>query len=237
MEYKDVNDRVDKIKHDEKAINELVREYQPYIASCTEAVTGRFVKYGVDDELSIAMLAFVEAIKSYDRNKGSFLNFSRNVIKRRLIDYYRKESRNSGVISLEGHASEDEDTNGTMDLSYKESVSQFSQEELNSYRRLELMELKKELEAWGITLHELVQASPKAEKTRYAYRMVIRYLLASPEAIHGMKTKKYLPVAEIEKNTGIQRKTVERGRKYIIAASLICSGDYSYIKEYINIYG
>jgi len=61
-------------------------------------VVGRYVAYGQDDELSIALMAFVEAIRSYDVSKGNFLSFSQNVIKRRIIDYYRKEKNTAWLL-------------------------------------------------------------------------------------------------------------------------------------------
>jgi len=40
------------------------------------------------DEYSIALIAFNEAIESYDLDKKTkFVSFSKQVIKRRLIDY------------------------------------------------------------------------------------------------------------------------------------------------------
>lgn len=53
-----------------------------------------------DDEFSIAMIAFHEAIQSYSRTRGSFLHYASILIKNRLIDYHRKESRHQGHLSL-----------------------------------------------------------------------------------------------------------------------------------------
>jgi RNA polymerase sigma factor len=88
-----INERVTYIKDNEIEINGFVEEYKPFIATCVQKATGRYVRYGTDDELSIGLMAFVEAIKAYDLNKGNFLSFSQNIIKRRLIDYYRKEKK------------------------------------------------------------------------------------------------------------------------------------------------
>ena len=71
-----INEKVEKIRESEDEINRFVEEYKPFIASCTEKVTGRYVRYGEDDELSIALLAFVEAVRSYKIDKGNFLPFS-----------------------------------------------------------------------------------------------------------------------------------------------------------------
>ncbi len=51
------------------------------------------MEYGIDEELSIALMAFNEAIDGYDTSKGSFLSFAKLVINRRLIDYLRKKTK------------------------------------------------------------------------------------------------------------------------------------------------
>jgi RNA polymerase sigma factor len=233
MSLNSLNERAEKIKNNQDEINKLVDEYRPFIASCVEKVTGRYVRYGEDDELSIALLAFVEAINSFNISKGNFLAFAQNVIKRRLIDYYRKEKKHSNVVSLSECVREDEDHE--IDHSTDEAIERFSSETISEYRRLELEELKKELDGWGITFFELIDISPKHHKTRKIYSEIIRYILSNPELLKQIKQKKYLPIAEIEKNTGIPRKKIERARKYILAVTIIISGDYQYIKSYIDL--
>jgi len=49
-----------------------------------------------------------------------------------------------------------------------------------------------------------------------------------------MQKKKYLPIAEIEKISKIPRKKIERGRNYIIAAVLIMTRDFQYLKSFIR---
>lgn len=232
MNSASINDRVERIKHDEEEINRLVEEYKPFIASCAEKATGRYVRYGEDDELSIALMAFVEAIKSYDINKGSFLSFAKDVIRKRLIDYHRKEKKHSNIVSINGYFMEGEDDE--RDLGINESMEDYSAREANEYRRLELQELKKELREWDITFSQLADASPKHERTRRLYADIIRYLMSRPELVKHIMSKKYLPVSEIEKGTGLPRKKIERARKYIIAVLIINTGDYQYIRDFVD---
>lgn len=233
MQAGSINERVKRIKGYDDEINRFVEEYKPFIAACVQKATGRYVKYGEDDELSIAMIAFVEAIKSYEGLKGNFLSFAQNVIKRRLIDYYRKEKKHDNVISINEHFKEDEEE---IDLSADESIERFSDEEIGSYRKWELEQLKKDLKEWEISFVELAEASPKHDKTRRQYAEVIRFLLSQLDLIKLMKQKKYLPIAEIEKSVKIPRKTIERARKYIIAVVIIMTGDYQYVRDYINVF-
>lgn len=231
MQYDTINNRVEMIKDNEEEINCLVEEYKPFIASCVQKITGRYVRFGEDDELSIALIAFVEAIKSFDEKKGNFLSLAQNVIKRRLIDYYRKERRHENVISLYEYTGEEDEES---DLSKGQAVDTFSKEEAGEYRRLELEDLKRELKSWDISFMELVEASPKHDKTRKMYKDIIKFIISQPDLVKQIKSKKYLPVAEVEKNTNIPRKTIERSRKYIIAALLIITGDYQYVRDYVD---
>lgn len=232
MQSVQINERVEKIRNDDDAINLFIEEYKPFIASCTEKVTGRYVRFGEDDEFSIALMAFVEAIKSYDSGKGSFLSFAQGVIKRRLIDYFRKEKRHSNVISLNDSYSDDDEER---DLSANQAMERYSEEEISEYRRLELEELKEELFKWDISFFDLAEASPKHKKTRKICNDIVNFLLSRNDLITLIKQKKYLPIAEIEKTLRIPRKNIERARKYIIAVILIRTGDYQYIKDYVGV--
>jgi len=227
-----INDRVERIKDNEEEINRLVEEYKPFIASCVEKATGRYMRYGEDDELSIGLMAFVEAIKSHDSKKGNFLSFAQNVIRRRLIDYYRKEKKHSNMLSLNGYYDEGED--GERDLGIGEALENYTINEINEYRRLELEELKKELLRWDITFSQLADASPKHGRTRKSYAERIRYLQSQPDLVKQIMSKKYLPVAEIERALGLPRKKIERARKYIIAVLIIITGDYQYIRDFVD---
>lgn len=226
-----INDRVTGIKNNEDEINRFVEEYRPFIAACAEKTAGRYMRFGEDDELSIAMIGFVEAIKAFDNTKGNFLSFSQSIIKRRLIDYYRKEKRHNGVISLNGCVDE---SDGELDLSEAESIERYSDESISEMRRLELEELKRELSGWGISFFDLAEASPKQEKTRRICGEIAGLILSRPDMLKLIMEKRYLPVAEIEKALKISRKIIERSRKYIIAVIIIATGDYQYIRDYVK---
>ena len=68
-------------KEDIRAADDLIRAYLPFI----KAETAKFLKRppieGQDDELSIAMMAFHEAIGGYSRTRGSFLKYAAMLIR------------------------------------------------------------------------------------------------------------------------------------------------------------
>ena len=94
-----LEERVISSRKDPQKKDLLIKQFKPFIASVIQKRLGKFLAYGVDDELSIGLLAFNEAINSYNINKGRFLSFSRLVITNRIIDYYRKQSRQSHSTS------------------------------------------------------------------------------------------------------------------------------------------
>lgn len=231
--YQSLNERVINIKENTEEINRLIEEYKPFIASTVENHLGRYVEYGIDDELSIALIAFHDAIKKYDIKKGNFLSFARINVKHRLIDYYRKEQRINGpVVYIEpGKQQDDEEL---VDLYARESVKEYTESEKSEQRRLELQEIKNELGLFGISFSDVAKSSPKQEGTRRTYLAVIDFIMNNPDIADIIKKKKYLPIEKITAALKIPRKRIERGRNYIVAAVLILSGDYHFINEYIK---
>jgi RNA polymerase sigma factor len=232
--YASINERVERIKGNEEEINRFVEEYKPFIASCTRKLTGKYAAYGESDELSIALIAFIESIDSFNLSKGNFLSFAQNVIRRRLIDYYRKEKKHMNVISLNGYYGEE--SGEEIVLSEKKALDKYTMNEVNEYRRLEIEEIKNELRKWDITFDDLARCSPKHSDTREVCKRVIRLITSRTDLIECIRIKKYLPVADIEKNLRISRKKFERFRKYVIAVVIIITGDYQYVREYLEGY-
>ncbi|NMB98255.1 MAG: RNA polymerase sigma-I factor [Clostridiaceae bacterium] len=233
MESSSINDRVQNIKDNNEDINIFIEEYKPFIASCAVKACGKYLKYGEDDELSIALIAFTESIDAYDASKGNFLTFAQGVIRRRIIDYYRKEKKHIDIVSLNDIHSENDDD---FDLSDRKALEKQQLADLNASRRLEIEEFKRELEKWDINLHDLVKESPKHKSTRDICSKVIKYIISKPETVEFIMQKKYIPLSDLEKSLKLSRKKIERFRKYIIAMIIIATEEYQFLKEYIKRY-
>ena len=92
-------------KNDSKLLEDVIKSYTPFIL----ASASRLVKKSVsihDDEASISMMAFAEAVKSYKPDKGHFIIFVKKVIRFRLIVYMRKNSRYNSEIASDSNDSE-----------------------------------------------------------------------------------------------------------------------------------
>ncbi|KHD38060.1 RNA polymerase sigma factor SigI [Clostridium acetobutylicum] len=227
-----LEDRIQKAKESKEELNRLIQEYKPFIASLLQKKTGKYLQYGYDDELSIGMIAFEEAVESYDRNKGKFLSFAKRVIILRAIDYYRKNQKFKNIVYLQGnYDSENNDINPIM---FNKAMEQYKNKSINEIRRLEILEYKKELREWGIEFVNLVQASPKQEKLKKTYKNIANFIVHNQDILNKLISVKRLPIKEIEKNIYINRKKLERGRIYIIALVIAEIGDYRLIREYIE---
>jgi RNA polymerase sigma factor len=123
-----INERVERIRFLKEEKNDFIQDYKPFIAATVEKCVGRYVVYGQDDELSIGLMAFEEAMNHYDAGKGNFLSFAQNVIKRRIIDYYRKEKKHQNVSSINEFYSEEDSGEDVYDyITTSEQIQSFSE--------------------------------------------------------------------------------------------------------------
>ncbi len=205
--------RVIEERRDNNKTSRLISEFKPFIASVAQKRAGKFLNYGVDEELSIALSAFKEAMDSFDIKKGKFLSFARRVIDMRLIDYYRRQKRKK-TYSFDADSYQN---TGLMDVS---SAEQYKIDNEKEKRILEIIEYRAELEKWGIGLEELAEISPKNDSLRKEYIEIARAIVKKSNILNTLMETKRLPLKEIEEIAWVHRKKLERGRIYIIAMVL-----------------
>lgn len=218
---------------DEKTLNRFIEQQETVILSTASKVTGHFITKS-DDEWSIALSAFVQAVKDYDLKRGSFFSFAKMVIQRRLIDYIRQQKKYKQEITVNPVLFDsDEDENENDHIRYavsKKSLESHKQESL----AFEINAVNEVLKEYGFTFFDLIKYSPKAAKTKTACGKVIAFCLKDPMVTHVLENTKLLPVKILENNTNVPRKIIERHRKYIIAAIVILSGEYLELAEYLR---
>ena len=218
-------------KNNEDSLNKLVSQYENFILKCASSAARDYISKS-DDEWSIALSAFSEAIKNYSVGKGSFLNFAELVIRRRIIDFMRGKSRYAPEVSVNpslfGTDSQDEEDY------YMQSEIAKKVSSVDDTLKLEITLANEIFLEYGFSFMDLTECSPKAEKTKKSCSKAVAYLLKNPILLNEIKIKKQLPLNIIEINTKIPRKLLERHRKYIIAAVEIMSGDYPNLAEYMR---
>ncbi|HHY46775.1 MAG TPA: RNA polymerase sigma-I factor, partial [Firmicutes bacterium] len=203
-----------------EAREELIRTYLPFILKVASKVTRKYVRVGVDDEVSVSLMAFDEAISRYDARKGtSFLSFSEIVMRRRLADFFRRESPKDREVPLSGFApegdTEDSDT-GEFVEERQAALNYASQVEAQE-RRDEIMRFQKALMDYGISFSDLVKASPRHRDARLRAMEVARVVVSQPSLREYLFQRRGLPLRELTRLVAVSRKTLERQRKYIIA--------------------
>ncbi len=220
-----LEERVIKSKNNNDELNTLISDFKPFIASVISKKVGRYLEYGVDDELSVGLSAFMEAVKSFDAKKGTFLGFLRLVINTRLIDFLRKKSR-LRTISIDEDLQEENELSGILD---KKSMEKYTLENEEDNMKLEVIEYASVLKKWNIGFNELVRISPKKDTLRQEYKNAARVIIDNDNILDELMRTKRLPINEIEKILKIHRKKLERGRIYIIAVVLAILNGLSYL--------
>ncbi len=219
-------------KNNENSMNKLITKYENFILRCASSAARSYISKS-DDEWSIALSAFTEAINNYSVGKGSFLNFAELVIRRRIIDFMRSKSRYSPEItvnpSLFNTDAKDEDEY-TMQSEIAKKVSVVEDNSI----KLEITLINEVFSEYGFSFMDLAECSPKSKKTKKSCAQAVAYLINNPILTSEIKIKKQLPLNIIEKHTRIPRKLLERHRKYIIAAVEIMSGDFPNLAGYMG---
>jgi RNA polymerase sigma factor len=205
----------------------FIEAYKPFVAATVCRVCGKYKTWGIDEELSIGLMAFNEAIDKFD-GRGKFLSFAKLVIKSRLYDYFRYQKRRGESESL--YAEDGRETQSIIDASFDMRLQDQQRTELIE----ELSCFYKELAAYNITIKELIKCSPKHGKKRKAVSEVMRFMRLNKECMDYFNSCGNLPLKIIEEKLGISRKLIEPYRKYIIASLIIYRGKYNYLMEYIK---
>jgi RNA polymerase sigma factor len=219
---------------DDEARNQLLKDYMPFIAKSASKATGRYIRQGLDDEFSVALTAFNEAIERYDVDRGmNFLGFADTVIKRRLIDYFRSKQVKNRDLPLSNFEVEDEEDNVINYVEIQKSVENHQKQLEVDARREEIMRFTMMLSDFDISLEELVDISPKHQDARENAMEVAKVIAVHEELREYLLSKKSLPLKALMNHVTVSRKTIERQRKYIIAVSLILVGDFQLLQDYI----
>lgn len=218
-------------KNDSQKAEDLIRAYIPFIRSeaskflshqCTEQ----------DDENSIAMMAFYEAIMGYERHRGSFLGYAAMLIKSRLIDYSRKEARHRGNISLnEENGTDDERTLADTIADERDIIDETVTREAT---RQEIIELSNVMKEFDVSFSDIADNCPKQERTLEKCAAAIRYGAKDKSLLSELLHSKKLPMNQLVSGSGVERKTLERHRKYILAMLLIQTNGYEIIRGHLK---
>lgn len=200
---------------DKEQMSYLIDDYKPFILKVvTEAKKG-YVDLDNDDEFSIALMAFKEAIERYDIKQGNFLSFASLVIRSRLKSYW-SSTANKNHFELDEERDKEE--------SFEDSV----------LLRLEIEAFEKSLEAFGITFDDLIDKVPKHQDTLDKAKEIGRKAAQDEEIIDFLYTKRRLPITLICEKYFISPKVVKRSKLLITSIIILVKEGYGNIFDWIS---
>lgn len=217
---------------DQEIQNYLLKAYQPFIAKSVSEVCKRYIDPKKDDEFSIGLSAFNEAIIHYSSEKGSsFFSFAKLVIKRKIIDYIRYTTKTPTAISFD-ETYDAEQMENPREIAAVQDKYDREQDALQ--RREEILDFKEKLLAYKLTLTELTESSPRHKDARDSAIRTARILYTNETLRESVQKKKKLPIKDLAKLVDVSKKTLERNRKFILAIFIVLSEDYLYLKDYLK---
>jgi len=204
-------------------VNQLIEKHMPFIIKSISDVTGRYVSCENDEELSVGLLGFHEAIERYDNEKGHFLSFAKLVIGSRIKNYLKGENKHH-------HSSLEE----LLDKGLEIKDEYLEQEEDNSVLVEQINRLKEEISSFGFTLEELAEEAPKQQATRKNAISLSEEISKEEEFTSFMYVKKRLPIKRIVLRFSVTEKVVKRSKKFIISVVIIIDKNLSGLKNWIR---
>ena len=229
--------RAKRAKEDKEYRETFIADNRTFILKAASKAIHHYVSEH-DDEWSVALIAFNEAIDKYTPEKGSFSSYVGMVIQNRITDKLRSDYRFQSEIPAE---LEDIDKNteviDPLSVEIKKKIEEESlrkQSSPGNEAREEIKEVQKLLHQYGFSFYDLTSCSPKAEKTKKECALAVMALLENDTLFAKMRKTRTLPAEEIIQASGVKKKILERHRKYIIAAAEILHGEYPLLAGYMN---
>lgn len=202
---------------DQASRDRLIRKYRPFIVRTASQVCKRQISWN-DDEASISLIAFDEAIKRYSPSYGkSFENYAYMIIHNRLVDEFRKKSRKQANEQLFSSADGYEHSS----IEIATSLAAYETEQSANELAYELQKYDETLQQYGICLEELERCSPVHRDTRASLIRIAKGFVRYPALMDSLVKTKKLPLRDMMQYAKVSRRTLERNRKYIISLILI----------------
>ena len=199
--------------------NTIIDQYVPFIIKSTSDVLNRYIEVENDEEFMVALEAFDEAINRYKKDKGSFLTFSKIVIRSRIMDYLKGKKldidEEKDVNEKENHESVEEQVS----LNF----------EINRFRKI--------LKEYDLTFDILTENNPTHKKTRCRCFSIARKVSEDKAMINWIKEKKRLPVTRLSRELNASKRMIKYSKEYILSLVLVYINDLDELKDYINYIG
>ena len=105
--------------------------------------------------------------------------------------------------------------------------------ELRLASRQEIAAFGAQLEQYGICFSDVADNCPRQQRTLDACRRVLDYARSNPALLDRMVQTGRLPMAELAQGSGVDKKTMERHRRYLFAILLAFTNGYEIIRGHL----
>lgn len=210
-----------------QATEEFIEKHIPFIISCISKFTGRYVSIENDDEYSIGMMAFVEAIEKYKESRGDFYAFSRLVIESRLKNFFEKENKHIKNKSIEDYKERGTDLVDNLEDHDKDDLNR-------EFTINEIKKLKEEIDDFGFGFEELVNEAPKHKDTREKAIDISEKSSREKDITDFIFVKKRLPIKNMSDRFDVSEKVIRKSKLFIITVIIILFRGYRNLKLWIK---
>lgn len=205
-------------EYDDIKVNQLIKDYTPFIIKTISTTKNAYVTME-NDEFSIGLSAFYEAMTRYDRDKGPFLTYAKLVIKSRLLNFWKNEQRNrclpvDEIAEIADSAALPFEENGL-----KEEIILF----------------EKELLKFGIDFEFLAEHMPEHNDTKERAIDIGRRTSREKDLIDWLYEKRRLPIAKMAERFFISVKIIKKSKCLITAVIVIIVNGLTQIGDWIKI--
>ncbi|MGL4343695.1 MAG: sigma factor [Cellulosilyticaceae bacterium] len=206
-------------------INLLIEDYMPFIISEVSHITKRYVSLENDEELSIGLMAFYEAIQKYNEDKGAFIPFAKLVMRSRLKNHFKSEG-NSDTFSLDSLTIDQIEAQIEPILEPHLESENLVADEINFLTSLLL--------DFGFNLTDVAKESPKHTQTRKNAIDLSERISFEPMLTHWLYLKKRLPISQICLQFNVTQKIIKHSKKFIITTVIIFDKNLRNLKLWIE---
>jgi RNA polymerase sigma factor len=213
----ELDDKIIQIKStdNKEEINRLIEDYQPFVLNVITALKKSYVDVDNDDEFSIGLMAFYEALEKYNEARGDFLSFARLVIQSRIKDYWSQQKHEYTTNLLE---------DAVIEENFDEKL----------LLRKEIEDFEKVLKSFGLTFEQLVDHTPKHIDTQKRAKKIGLQAAEQEDLMTHLYTKKRLPITQISRRFKVSLVIVKRSKITITSVMIIVKEKFSRIMEWIE---
>ena len=205
-------------------LNSLIERHMPFLIRTVSNFTGRYISVENDEEFSIGLLAFAEAVKRYEPDRGNFLSFAKLVMESRLKNYVEKKNAHMKEESLEAL----QETG--IDFSQREDEENEETQKLHE----EIIKYREELLLFDLTLEKLADTSPKHRDTRRTAVQTAETASRDPETVEETYRKRKLPLRKVARLGQVTEQVVKNSKTFILAVMIIFVREFTGLRYWIK---